>query len=473
MRDFQRLMRNTIIFTNIYFVVRKLSHVKKYFSSYWIRSAFYSILQRFSTTFFGLINFVILVRVVPKPQMGVWELFLTVTTIFEMTKTGLLKNAHVRYVTNELEEKSEIASSSVVINLAISLLFIILVILFAPWLSNIFKVRQELAMMLRWYIPGILMLVYFAHLEAVQQSHLDFKGVFAGYLVRQVVFFVLITGSWLLHYVFTLWDVVIYQLISIFLGTITLYFYSRPYLYHRFNPTWVWIKRILSYGKFIFASGAVSNIFQNLDKIMTGTFLSSSAVASYGAAARMNIFLDTPSFAAADILFPKSSRASVEEGTEKVRYLFERMVGVLMSFTVPLSIFIILFPRPIILLIAGRQYLDAAPILQLYMIAGLARPLHNQAANLLNSIGKPAITLWMNALALVVNLGINYLLLKSIGFYGAALGTSISSITILIVWYFLMRRLIGFSPRSTYEYMIGTYKTVWNQGMKMLRGEKA
>jgi O-antigen/teichoic acid export membrane protein len=72
--------------------------LKRYFSSYWIRSAFYTILQRFSLTFFGLINFIILVRVLTTAEMGTWALFLTVTSVFEVTKSGLLKNAHIKYV---------------------------------------------------------------------------------------------------------------------------------------------------------------------------------------------------------------------------------------------------------------------------------------------------------------------------------------------------------------------------------------
>ena len=42
-------------------------------------------MQRFSVTLFGLINFIVLIRFLfPRPeQMGVWALFLAITTIFE------------------------------------------------------------------------------------------------------------------------------------------------------------------------------------------------------------------------------------------------------------------------------------------------------------------------------------------------------------------------------------------------------
>jgi O-antigen/teichoic acid export membrane protein len=445
--------------------------LKKIFSSYWVRSAFFSILQRFSVSFFGLINLIVLVRSLSKPEMGAWALFLVVTTIFEQTKTGLLKNAHIRYASssNEHTEKSAIASSSFLINAGITGLFILLIVLFSDWISVRLHTGKELAVMLKWFIPGLICMVFFSHLEAIQQSFLDFKGVFAGYFVRQVVFFLCIGGCLILHIHYSLLDVVLYQSLGFGLGTLVIYYYSRPYIEYRFNPTVAWIKRILGYGKYIFASGAISNIFSNLDQLMTGTFMTSSVVADYNAALRINSLLDIPSYAAADIIFPKSARASVEEGIEKVRYLFERMVGILLSFSTPIALFIIIFPRLVIWLIAGSSYLSAAPILQLYMITGLIRPMQNQSANLLNSIGKQAIGFWMNTFALIANLAINYACLKTIGYYGAAVGSTLSYSLALIAWYFLMRRLIGFDPRNVWKYMLETYVTVFSFGMQFIR----
>jgi lipopolysaccharide exporter len=445
--------------------------LKNIFSSYWIRSAFYSILQRSSVSLFGLFNLIVLIRTLSKPEMGAWGLFLAITTIFEQTKVGLLKNAHIRYVSSsdEHSEKSAIASSSFLINASIAGLFILLIVLFSDWASARLHTGMELASMLKWFIPGLICMVFFSHLEAIQQSFLDFKGVFAGYFVRQVVFFLCIAGCLVLRIHYSLIDVVLFQSLGFLVGTLVIYYYSRRYLEYRFNPTVAWVKRILGYGKYIFASGAISNVFSNLDQLMTGTFMTSTVVADYSTANRINSLLDIPSYAAADIIFPKSARASVEEGLEKVRYLFERMVGILLSFSTPIALFIIIFPRLVIWLIAGSNYLSAAPILQLYMITGLIRPMQNQSANLLNSIGKQAVAFWMNSAALAVNLAINYVLLKTIGYYGAAVGSTLSYSLGLIGWYFIMRRLIGFQPRNIGKYMLETYLAIYSFGMQLIR----
>ena len=83
----------------------------------------------------------VMVRGLNHEQMGIWALFLTVTSIFEATKSGLLKNAHVRYVSgcNVEEEKMVIASSSFIINVCVSLLFILIIVFFSTWISRELK----------------------------------------------------------------------------------------------------------------------------------------------------------------------------------------------------------------------------------------------------------------------------------------------------------------------------------------------
>jgi lipopolysaccharide exporter len=441
--------------------------LKKYFSSYWIRSAFYTFLQRFSLTFFGLINLMVLIRSLSKLQMGTWALFLVVLSIFETTKSGLLKNAHIHFVTGskKTDEKSSIASSSLLINSLISLLFIFFILFFSEWLSSSLHAGNELAVMLKWFIPGLICMVFFSHLEAIQQSHLDFKGVFAGHFVRQTTFFLIIVIHYLLKIPFSLKWLALYQSAGILLGMITLYIYTRKYMLHRFDPSVAWVKKIIGFGGYIFGSGLLSNIFANLDFVMIATFMSASSVAYYNTAARINGFVDIPSYAASEILFPKVSHASAHEGSGKVKYLYERMVAILLSFTIPAAIFIILFPRLVITIIAGTTYLAAAPILQLYMITGILRPMQNQAANILNSIGKPALCFIMNAVSMAAYLVINYICLLSFGFYGAAIGTLITCSLGTFAWYFVMKKQIGLQLMNVIKYIRDFYIYVYSQAL--------
>lgn len=406
-------------------------------------------------------------------RYGVWALFLVVTTFFEMTKSGLLKNAHVLYVSGtaaDNPEKTTIASSSLIINTGITILFIAFIYLWGDDLSRWVGGGPELATTLRWFVPGLVVMVFFSHLEAVQQSHLDFKGVFAGYFARQLSFLIVIASLRLTHQPIRLEHLSLYWSGCVFIGTVVIYFYSRRYLLNRFDPTMAWVKKITGYGGYIFTSGIVANLFSNLDQLMTGAVIKSTAdVAMYNSASRLNQFIDTPSYAAADVIFPKVSKASVEEGENKVLYLYERMVAVLMCFTTPLVILIIIFAWPITTIIAGNAYQRAALILQLYMVAGFLRPFQNQSANLLNSLGKARLCFIINLISLGVNLIVNWTCLHTIGFYGAATGTVITCLLGTTAWYFVMRREVGVGMRSIIRYMGEFYGIFYREALGILR----
>ncbi|HEU4471294.1 MAG TPA: flippase [Flavisolibacter sp.] len=440
--------------------------MKKYFSSYWIRSAFYTFLQRFSLTFFGVINFMILARSLPDAEaLGTWAIFLTITGIFEAAKVNLLKNAQIKYVSmsDDRHEKTIIASSSLLINIVFTLAFIVFLLFGASRLASWFNTGEEMTSMLHWFIPGLACMIFFSHLESVQQSHLDFKGGFAGHFVRQASFFILILSHKLSDTPLTLTDLAKYSSLTIGLGTLVLLVFTRKYLSFRFRPSRTWTKKIMGYGGYIFGSGVVASIFTNLDQIITAWVINPGAVAYYNVASRINLLVDTPSYAASEIIFPKASRALVEEGKEKVKYLFERMVAILIAITIPIATVIILFPKLITVTYAGSTYAAAAPILQLYMIAGIIRPAQNQAANLLNSIGKTRLVFLMNTGFMVVLLGMNFLFLKQFGLYGAAIGTMITSMLNFAAWYFLMRREINLDLSAVGKHMAKTYKSIFRK----------
>src|ERR1700753_2995924 len=222
------------------------------------------ILQRFSLSFFGLVNLMILVRSLSdkndKSRYGIFAIFLTTITIFEATKSGLLKNAHIKFVSSDTEsiEKTSIASSSLVINILINIFFVIVILFFSTALSDLLHTGPELVTMLKWYIPGLLCMALFSHFEAVQQSHFDFKGNFFGYFVRQGAFVAIMGFHYIAHIPFSLAHLAIYQSISIFLGTFVIYLFSRKYLLYRFDPKLIWIKKITGYGGYIFGSGLIS-----------------------------------------------------------------------------------------------------------------------------------------------------------------------------------------------------------------------
>lgn len=441
--------------------MRFLSLFRSTFDTYWYRSALFTILQRFSLVFFGMVSYLVLVRFFKESQIGVWALFLAICTTFEMAKYALLKNGFITFFnsTDDSQEKIEVASSSLVVNTGFTLIFILLILAGRIWVSHYWN-APELRSMLCLYIPIALLLIPFSHFEYLQQANMSFKGIFMSYFVRQGVFFVTVV-------VFSIWFaksfslelLVIFQCVGVLLATVIGWFYSRKYLQIRFCPTTLWIKKLVKYGKFVFGSGVCSNVFGSLDRFMTASYLSSVAVAYYDVAGRINNMIDVPTTAAADVIFPKSARASHEEGPSKVKYLYERMVGILVALIFPVAVVVFIFAEEIIAVIAGRNYVGAASIVRVGMLYAIFRPIQIQASNVLNSINKPRTTFMLNLLVLIFNLIVNYFLIRTQGFIGAAYGTFLSTIFSFIISFYVLRKSIGASLYGIWTNTLEFYKS--------------
>lgn len=415
------------------------------FRNYWYRSAFFTLMQRASLVMFGMVTYILLVHSLSAAQIGVWALFLAITTTFEMSKNALLKFGLVTifHSTEIREERASIASSSLVINILFTLLFLMLVFGGAHGISNYWKV-PALEPMLYLYGGTALIFIPFSHLDYIQQTNMTFKGIFASYFIRQAVFFLLVVaGISKLHQNLSLDALVLFQMAGTLLGTLVAFYYSRKFLSGSFNPSFKWIKSLIGYGKFVFGSGICANLFGSMDRYMTASFLNSVDVAFYDVGARINNMIDVPTSAAADILFPKSAQASFEEGKEKVRYMYEKMAGILAGLVLPFSLLILVFAGPVVRIIAGEKYLAATSIIRIAMIYALLRPVQIQASNIFNSINKPHITFCLNIAVLTINLVFNYLAIQWFGFMGAAYATFASTLFSFGITFYFLNRAIG------------------------------
>jgi O-antigen/teichoic acid export membrane protein len=74
-----------------------------------------------------------------------------------------------------------------------------------------------------------------------------------------------------------------------------------------------------------------------------------------------------------------------------------------------------------------------------------------------------------NAVSLAINLVVNYLCLRSFGFYGAAIGTLITHIIGTIGWYFIMKKQVKFELPNIFTYMIDVYRQVFTIASRALK----
>ena len=396
--------------------------------------------------------------------MGIWALFLTIFTLIENIKQGLLRNPMIKFLSEPefVNHRNKIQSSSLITNILFSAL-IICMLFFCGNALAVWMNAPALYPLFRLGILVIIVLVPFNHLEILLQAHFKFKAIFYGYLCRQGFF--MISVIILLLYdkqILTLMNLVKLQIISQLTGSLVLLYFARGYLYHSLDIDKRTILRMFNFGKYIFGTNVFSSLGKSADQFISAGLISANVVAYYNIVARINNMMDVPSFAIADVLFPKNVEAMVTSGPDKVRYYFERMVGSIVSILAPLSILIFLLPQMFITIIAGSKYYSAVPILQIVILFSILRPFFYQFGTTMDAIGKPALNFWVNLIIMVLNYAFMYIGLRYTGWLGAAYGADAAAVLSFFIMYIVLKKAVGIQIGETLKWVWKSYAEIFS-----------
>jgi len=438
--------------------------LKRLRSSFWLHSIFYTFLQRFSLFFFNVVSYIILVRALLKSDNAVWSLYLLIFMIFETVKQGLLRNPTIKFLSmpEYANKKDDVQSAALIVNILFSILVIAGLFAFGPLISRMLK-SPELLPLLWWSTALIILLIPFNHCEVMLQANYKFSSIFWGYFLRQGFFF---CGIVILYFGFpehfTLINLLLLQVVALLLGAVVLFINSRSVLIKAFFINKSIVGDMLHFGKYIFGTNLCSNLVRSFDQFVTANVLSPAEgknyVAYYNVIFRINSMMDVPSLAVADVLFPKNVETLETDGLGKVKYYFERMIATLLAIIVPACLFIFIFPKVVIHILAGPAYYPVIPILQLTILFNIMRPLGYLYGTTLDSIGKPKANFWFGLLFMSTSLITNYVCIYYFGGMGAAYATMINGVISIILMVMILKHYIQFEIRKVWKYWMNVYR---------------
>ena len=432
--------------------------MKLFRQSYWLKSGAYVFMQRLSTLLFGFGAFFFLIRALPKDEFGAWALYLSISAIVEMAKNGLVQNGLVKYLAaDEKGNDAQIITASLVLNLLLSLLVAIGIALLAPLMARLLNTPM-LEGMLYWYILNLFLLIPFSQLSFIQQANFDFRGIFFSNIVRQGLFFVFVVALFFFSLPYQLEWLIIVQGVGILLGGIFSYFFAKKYVHLQSSISWPWVQRLFHYGKYVFGTNVSSMIMKSTDQLMLGALAGPVAVASFNVAARATNFVEVPSFTMASIVFPKSAAKGQKEGPAAIKRLYEKSVGAVHAVLLPVVLLVLFFPELIILIIAGKDYMDSALLLQVVVVYCLFIPFSRQFGTIMDSVGKPHLNFWLICLLALLNVILNYFLISAYGVMGAAFATLFTYFIGFIANQLILYRFYRISTFQVFKEMWSFYR---------------
>lgn len=392
---------------------------------FWLRSGLLTLMEKSVGLLFALGTAMMLLRGLDKADFTTWGVYLLITYFLEMGRSGLIQNGMVRYLIlhrGEPDRYAAVSSAAMVISLAFSLLSNLLLWAGISWLATTYQ-SPRLAEVLPVYFATNLVMAGFYHVNFVQQANFEFRGIFWSTFFFRGALFGWIAFCWLSRRPLDLGEMAWAMFGGALFGAAVSAVYAKPFLAWKKSIDFQWIKKLLSFGKYVLGTNLSTMFYKNIDKLTLGSVLGPSAFAVYDAAGKITQMIETPSFSIAAIVFPQSARKMDTEGPDGVRRLYERSVGAVLALILPFVVLSVVFAQPIIWLFAGSAYAESANVLRLTAFFGLFLPYAVQCGTVLDATGRPALNFAYTLFTAVLNLGLSYLFVARFGLMGAAWAT--------------------------------------------------
>ncbi len=202
------------------------------------------------------------------------------------------------------------------------------------------------------------------------------------------------------------------------------------------------VESILVFARYGWLSSLQSRVFGWMDTIVLSFFVSASLIGIYEAAWGIASLLAVVSTSISQTLFPEVSELSVQDDYERIKHFLNEALAFTGIFVIPglfgaavLGDRILRFYRP--------EFAEGTSIL-LVLIAGyIADVFGMQFVNFVNAIDHPDRAFRVNLLFIVSNMVLNVALVWSIGWYGAAIATSLSTTLRAAYGYYTVVDVIG------------------------------
>ena len=442
--------------------------------SYWIKSGSYSVLERVIGQIIGFGNMFLLLRAISTEEYGLWIQFLILAAVIEVSRTGLIQNGLIRYLTtSKKEEIPKINTASLFNSFALTFFIIALLLTITnPIVSYFYPGHPELETMFYYYGITTIALLPFFQFNYILQANLDFRGFFWASLTYKGSLFIYILYHVWSGIKISVFDMSLFLIGAAFAASIVGYFFAKPYLNFSKKLDWKWVKELFNFGKFTLGTNLSTIIYKFTDRSMLGTMVSLEAIAIYEVAIRITNLVDIPAISIAAVVFPQSAKNSLSQGKEGIRDMYERSVAAILGLIIPAMIFIYLFAEIVVFILGKEKYLASVPLLRVTLLFALFVPFALQFGTILDSIGKPKINFRFVILGLILNIIFNYFFISSYGIMGAVWGTLLTYAVMFVLQMSFFYKWYGIRPWRPFALIPWFYQNLYQIVLGFLNKNK-
>ena len=223
-----------------------------------------------------------------------------------------------------------------------------------------------------------------------------------------------------------------------------------------------------------FAMACASTVYTNLDTVMLGFLDTDAAVGYYNAAVRIKSILVSIVTSLGTVLLPRVSYYVQQGKMKEFRSVTQKALNFVFVAALPLMLYFILFAKQGVFLLSGERFAGAIVPMQIIMPTLLFIGLSNVLGiQILTPLGKEKAVLWSIIAGAVVDVAMNAVLIPAYGAAGAAAGTTVAELVVLVVQFIVLRRevLPAFGEIRYGKILLalaaGTAASFWVSGLEL------
>lgn len=263
------------------------------------------------------------------------------------------------------------------------------------------------------------------------------------YITLRSVFFKLAALILMFFFIHSSEDYIIYGGITIFAASASNIFnFVNAHNYIGMKPIGNYnfqrhIKPIIIF----FAMSCATTIYTNLDTVMLGFMKSNTDVGLYNAAVKIKSVLVSIVTSLGAVLLPRASYYVEMGKMEEFRNVSKKAINFVILIAAPLMVYFIIYARPCVLFLSGDAYEGAINPMRIIMPTLLFIGLSNLLGiQMLIPMGKEKIVLYSEIVGALVDLCLNAVLIPKYAASGAAIGTVVAELMVLLVQYVALKQ---------------------------------
>lgn len=227
---------------------------------------------------------------------------------------------------------------------------------------------------------------------------------------------------------FGYWSLVFLTLSQSLFSTILLWFYCR------WKPKFIFwqqgITTFLHFGAGISGFNIINYFSRNMDNVIIGKFLGTTILGFYSKAYQLMMM---PLTKLRDPLVTVGTPAlsSLLNDPERYRRYYNRLIFIICFFSLPMTVFLGIFSRELILVVLGPQWIQSIVIFQLLSISALIQPITGTTGAIFISAGKSGAFFKMGLVSSTVVIA-SFIVGVHWGVYGVVIAYAIANYLLLV-----------------------------------------